>query len=513
MTAPPKTSPKKQIPSSQSVCCYQVMSQLKQIVLLLFLLMGSHTLLLSAERPNIVWIVVDDMSSHFGYQGEKLVNTPHVDRLAKEGVVFSRAYATAPVCSAFRSAMITGMYQTTIGAHHHRSGRGKLKIELPAGVRTVPELFREAGYYTSIADASGKRTGKKDYNFVYDKHKLYDGFDYNHRAAGQPFFAQFHLRGGKLRNVERWYKEAKEGLKHLVDRKAVKLPPYYPDHPVIREDWAQYLDSVNYTDVEVGRIMDRLKRDDALKNTIVFFLTDHGISSARGKQFLYEEGIHIPFVVWAPGLLPKDKIRDDFIAHIDLAATSIHLAGIALPDGMQGRPLFHPEAKPREFVVSARDRCDATVDRIRSIRSGNYKYIRNFYPLRPYLQPSQYKDTKPFMPVLRELYAAGKLNAVQSLHLAETRPEEELYDLSTDPWEIDNLAADPVHRESLIGLRALLDDWIIESDDKGRHQEPMAMYDSDMAPSLQNARKRSPQAAAEKEANIALMKRWLSEGK
>ena len=161
MTAPPKTSPKKQIPSSQSVCCYQVMSQLKQIVLLLFLLMGSHTLLLSAERPNIVWIVVDDMSSHFGYQGGKLVNTPHVDRLAKEGVVFSRAYATAPVCSAFRSAMITGMYQTTIGAHHHRSGRGKLKIELPAGVRTVPELFREAGYYTSIADASGSGTLQK----------------------------------------------------------------------------------------------------------------------------------------------------------------------------------------------------------------------------------------------------------------------------------------------------------------------------------------------------------------
>ena len=489
------------------------MSRLKQILFLLFLSLSSPAILLSAERPNIVWIVVDDMSCHFGYQGEKLVNTPHVDRLAKEGVIFNRAYATAPVCSAFRSAMITGMYQTTIGAHHHRSGQGKLKVKLPAGVRTVPEIFREAGYFTSIADASGQRTGKQDYNFVYDKDMLFDGFDYRLRAPGQPFFAQFHLRGGKLRNVERSYDEARSGLKTLVDRKAVELPPYYPDHPVIREDWAQYLDSVNYTDVEVGRILDRLKRDDALKNTIVFFLTDHGISSARGKQFLYEEGIHIPFVVWSPDLLPKGKTRDDLIAHIDLAATSLDLAGITIPGEMQGRSIFGPDAKPREFVVSARDRCDATEDRIRSVRSGNYKYIRNFHPLRPYLQPSLYKDTKPFMPVLRELYAAGKVNKVQSLLLAETRPEEELYDLSKDPWEIDNLADDPAHKESLIRFRHLLDDWIIESDDKGRFPEPIEMYDSDMEVSLKNARKMSPQAAAQKEANIGLMKRWREEGK
>ncbi len=482
--------------------------------LFLFFALGlSISCSLAAERPNIVWIVVDDMSSHFGYQGENLVETPRVDRLAAEGLVFSRAYATAPVCSTFRSAMITSMYQTAIGAHHHRSSRGELKIHLPDGMRTIPELFREAGYFTTIADASGTRKGKQDYNFVYDEKALYDGIDPSKRAKGQPFFAQYHLRGGKLRNVEKSYEEAKAGLKKLVDPADVRLPPYYPDHPVIREDWAQYLDSVNYTDVEVGRILDRLEKGGILENTVVFFLTDHGISHARGKQFLYEEGIHIPFVVWGPGIVPKGKVRDELIAHIDLGATSLHLAGIDIPEWMQGRPLFGSDAKPRTFVVSARDRCDETVDRIRSIRMGDYKYIRNFHPHRPYLQPNRYKDGKPFMPVLRELHADGKLNEAQSLATSATRPEEELYNLQNDPWEIHNLAADPEYRSTLSDFRALLGRWVMDSGDKGRFPEPMELYDSEMAAYSVKGRKKTPEQTAILEANIVLMKQWRMEGK
>lgn len=466
------------------------------------------------DRPNIVWIVVDDMSSHFGYQGERLVKTPHVDRLAAEGVNFANAYATAPVCSTFRSAMITGMYQTTIGSHHHRSGRGEVKIELPRPVRTIPELFKEAGYYTTIADAAGEKWGKQDYNFEYDRNALYDGIDYNKRAEGQPFFAQYHLRGGKLRNIDASYEEAKAGLNNeLIDPAAVTLPPYYPDHPAVREDWAQYLDSVNYTDVEVGRILDRLKDDDVLKDTIIFFLTDHGISHARGKQFLYEEGIHIPFIAWGPNVLPQGLKRDCLVAHIDLGATSLQLAGIEPPNWMQGRPLFGPNANPREFVVSARDRCDETVDRIRSVREGEWKYIRNFYPERPYLQPNKYKDAKPFMPALRELYAAGKLNDAQSLQMAETRPEEELYNLSRDPWELNNLADDPAYAQQLAELRCRLSNWVLDSDDRGRFPEPESMYDSDMEAVLPRMRKRQPEEAKQLEANIRQMKQWKADGK
>ena len=464
------------------------------------------------SRPNIVWIVVDDMSSHFGYQGETLVSTPHVDRLAREGTVFTHAYATAPVCSTFRSAMITGMYQTAIGAHHHRSGRGELKIQLPEHVRTIPELFREAGYFTCIADASGTRTGKQDYNFDYDPSALYDGIDYNDRKEGQPFFAQFHLRGGKLRNVASSYEVVKKELKgKLVDRNRVELPPYYPDHPVVREDWGAYLDSVNYTDVEVGIILDRLTQHDVIENTIVFFLTDHGISHARGKQFLYEEGILIPFLVWGNGI--EMAQRDDLIAHIDLGATSLDLAGIELPTWMQGQSLFGDNHVERTFVVSARDRCDETVDRIRSIRQGNWKYIRNYYPQRPYLQPCKYKDAKPFMPVLRELYAAGKLNETQSLHLAETRPEEELYNLSTDPWEVKNLATDPRFRGLLADFRGRLSNWELESNDLGRFPESDAMYDSDMEAVTRKMRRKSPDSLEEHLRNIQMMKDWKAQGK
>lgn len=464
-------------------------------------------------RPHIVWILIDDMSSHFGYQGERLVATPHVDRLAREGVVFRNAYATAPVCSTFRSALITGMYQTTIGAHHHRSSRGARKIHLPQGVRTIPELFRAAGYYTTNSDADGKRPGKEDYNFVYDRGDLYDGVDWEQRAAGQPFFAQYQLRGGKLRNVARWHEEMKNGLQSLVAPDQVTLPPYYPDHPVLREDWAAYLNAVQYTDLEVGRILAKLRRAGVLDDTIVFFLTDHGISHARGKQFLYEEGLKIPFVVWGPRWVPAGPPREQLIAHIDLAATSLALAGIQVPASMQGRPLFGSDAKPRDFVISARDRCDETVDHIRSVRKGRFKYIRNYLPNRPYLQPCRYKDAKPFMPVLRELHAAGKLTPAQAPHLADIRPEEELYDLQEDPWELRNLAREPASRETLRVFRGLLADWELASDDRGRYPEPEAMYDSEMAVYLQQVRRRNPDQAAELEANIALMKRWRAEGK
>ena len=405
------------------------------------------------------------------------------------------------------------MYQTTIGAHHHRSSRGEIKIHLPAGVRTIPELFREAGYYTANSGVGGTRPGKEDYNFVYQQADLYDGADWTQRAEGQPFFAQYQLAGGKLRNNKRRYEEVKAGLADLITAAEVELPPYYPDHPVIRQDWAEYLNSVQYTDVEVGRILKRLKKGNVLDNTIVFFLTDHGISHARGKQFLYEEGLKIPFVAWGPKCLPAGSVRDELIAHIDLSATTLALTGIEIPASMQGRPLFGPKARPREYVVSTRDRCDETVDHIRSVRKGNFKYIRNYLPERPYLQPCNYKDGKPFMPVLRELYAAGKLSKPQSLHLAETRPEEELYDLSSDPWEIHNLAGDHVHHQRLAEFRGLLANWELETDDRGRFPEPESMYDSDMAPYLGSKRRQNAKQAADLEANIALMKRWRAEGK
>ncbi len=464
-----------------------------------------------AVRPNIVWIVVDDMSPNFSCYGETAIETPHVDRLAKEGVLFRQAFVTCPVCSPCRSALITGMYQTTIGAHHHRSGRGAEKIHLPDGIQPVPMLFQRAGYYTCISSwPLGEQLGKTDYNFEWAP-SMYDGSDWSGRKEGQPFFAQIQLHGGKYREGKGWRKTVEKTLGSVTPASAVKLPPYYPADDVLLDDWARYLDSVRYTDWQVGQVVARLEKEQLLDSTVVFFITDHGISHARGKQFLYEEGIRIPFVVRGPRL-PRGESRDDLVLQIDLAAASLGFAGISLPDRMQARDIFAKNYRPREFVISARDRCDETVDRIRSLRNAEFKYIRNFYPQRPYLQPNAYKDNKQIVKAIRRLAAEGKLEGPQKLVVAESRAPEELYDLSSDPFEAHNLANEPAYGESLAKLRSQLNAWIRESGDRGETPESEAMYNSDMAVYL-NSKREQPNRLTEQERNIELMKRWAAEGK
>ncbi|MBT3361726.1 MAG: sulfatase [Rhodospirillales bacterium] len=488
--------------------------EIKKLITTLFCLSLLTSALAAENRPNILWIIVEDMSCHFGYQGEELVHTPNVDQLAGEGVVFENAYVAAPVCSASRSGLITGMYQTSIGAHHHRSSRGAHKIQLPKGIKTIPELFRAHGYYTCNSQENPKKYGKEDYNFVYTRKKLYSAPGWSKRAKGQPFFAQIQLRGGKLRNVGKWNDEVNSAIpEHLVSPDEVTLPPYYPDCDEFRKDWAEYLNSVTFTDLEVGKIINRLKTEKLLDNTVIFFITDHGISQARGKQFLYDEGARIPFIVWAPKYL-KPQVEAELISHIDMAATSLDLAGIKIPDYMDAKPLFDENHQPREFVVTARDRCDETVDHIRSVRKGDLKYIKNYLPNRPYLQPCDYKDTKPWMQKLRELDQQEKLNAAQKLVTAQTRPAEELYDLAADPFEINNLAGDKTYAAKLEAIRSLLSGWEKETGDHGVNPESAESYDSSMAAYLSGFRKRKETEKVQSvEANVAVMKRWAAEGK
>ncbi len=464
-------------------------------------------------RPNIVWIVVDDMSANFSCYRETAIRTPNVDRLAAEGTKFTGAFVTAPVCSPCRSALITGCYQTTIGAHHHRSGRGELKIHLPGDVVPVPVLFRKAGYYTCIGgfNATRDRLGKTDYNFEWDR-AMYDGNDWSGRKAGQPFFMQVQLHGGKHRGqgpTPGWHARVKSVFGENTDPDKVTLPPYYPRDPVLLRDWADYLDCCRFTDHEVGDLLARLEREQLLDNTVVFFMTDHGISHARGKQFLYDEGTHIPFVVRGPGV-GAGIVRDDLIEHIDLAATSLALAGIQPPGWMQGRDLFAREYRQRDAVFAARDRCDETMEHLRSVRTERFKYIRNYLPDRPLLQPCRYKDDKAIVQKLRELHAAKQLDALsERLLFAERRSPEELYDLVADPFELNNLASNPDHAGTLQTLRRKLADWESQTADRGRIPESMEMYDSDMAVYLAE---KNP-AREELVRNIKLNKRWARDGK
>ncbi len=472
----------------------------------------------AAERPNIVWIIPDDMSANFSCYGETAIETPHVDRLAASGVKFTHAFVTAPVCSTCRSAFITGMYQTSIGAHHHRSGRGEQKLHLPDDVKLVPKLFQEAGYHTSICNwPTNNKPGKTDYNFEWDE-SVYDSSDWSDRQPNQPFFAQIQTPGGKLRgnDANGWKKvsaTAKRTLGSSTPEAAVKLPPYYPSHPDIVRDWAAYLDSVRVTDAMVGEVVERLEKEGVRDNTLIVFMTDHGISHARGKQFLYDEGIHVPLVISGPGI-DAASVRGDLVEHIDIAALSLAAARIPIPANMQARNILASDYKPRDAVFSARDRCDETVDHIRSVRTDQYKYIRNFLPLRPYLQPCAYKDTKAVLVGLRQWHVLGKLDDVQELIFRETRPTEELYDLKNDPYEINNLASDPAQAKQLNELQSRLKRWMEETSDAGREPESAAMFDSDMAVYLQSLQRKSdPEHLKEISDNIRLMKSWAAEGK
>lgn len=472
--------------------------------LFLFSLATLHAAEESAKKPNILWLVVEDMSPHFGCYGEKTIQTPNVDKLAAGGLLFENAFVTAPICSPSRSALITGMYQTSIGAHHHRSGVG-MKIELPTGVQVLPQLFQEAGYFTSNGGYPGNQIGKTDYNFDFDA-GIYNGTDWKARKEGQPFFAQIQLWGGKIRDGEKNIAAARKQLGSITPTDNLPLPPYYPRTPGILDDWSATLDAVRITDQHVGEIIERLRSEGILEQTIIFFITDHGVSHARGKQFLYDEGTHIPFIVSGPGL-PKGERRKDLIEHIDMAAMSLALAGIPQPKSMQARNALAPDYQPREATYSARDRADETVDHIRSVRTERWKYIRNFLPQRPYLQPNDYKDHKPSLIALRAAEAAGKLNDVQQLIFAKTRPPEELYDLAADPWEVKNLATDPAHAATLLELRTKLDRWMEQTNDQGRTPETESRYDAEMA--VYQGKKHKPEVTK----NIALMKQWAKEGK
>jgi arylsulfatase A-like enzyme len=427
----------------------------------------------TADRPNVLWVFMDDVCPWMSCYGHDAVETEHVDALADRGVRFDRAYSTAPVCTPSRSAVVTGMYQTTIGAHNHYSSfetwRG---IEMSdwdpvhLGVRTIPEMFRSAAYYTF-------NEGKNHYDFVDRDRMLYDrhgdtGFDgpgedapWADRDEGQPIFGQIQLRGGK--------EQVSDGIDR-VDPDAVEVPPYYPDHPVYREEIAHHYDTIQEMDRRLGEIVDGLRADGLYENTVLFFFSDHGMRLPRHKQFCYEGGIHVPLILAGPGL-PEGAVREDLVSGIDVGPTSLAAAGIDVPDHMQGADAFDPEFG-RDYVVAARDRCDYTIDRIRAVVTDRYKYIRNFMTDRPYLQP-QYRDGREYMAVLKDLHERGELNEVQSRFVRDERPAEEFYDLREDPHETENLvhSDDPEHQRALGELRTILHRWIVETDDKGRFPE------------------------------------------
>ena len=427
-------------------------------------------------KPNILWLLAEDIGPEaFSQASTPEARTPIIDQLAREGVRYTRAYTTAPVCSPSRSALITGMYATTIGAHQHRT---KNKSPLPEGVRILPDRLREAGYFTGnivkFPESAGvKGTGKTDWNFI-QQSPAFDTRDWADLKSHQPFYAQVNFN-----ETHRDFRAPPE-----ADPAKVTLPPYYPDHPVIRQDWAAYLDSARDLDRKVGRVLAQLKADGLDHNTIIVLMGDNGQVHIRGKQFLYEEGVHVPLIIrWPPALSPPAGFtpgQEDprLISSIDLTASTLSWAGVAKPTGLQGRIFLGPQAEaPRDLVFSARDRMDETVMRHRAVRDDRYRYIKNFTPEKPFFSPNAYKAKQyPAWNLIQQLHQKGKLNAVQEILCQPRMPEEELYDLQSDPHQINNLArsASPEHQAALTKLRSAVTDWMESTHDRGRLPDPDA---------------------------------------
>ncbi|MEL7588323.1 MAG: sulfatase [Prolixibacteraceae bacterium] len=431
---------------------------IKTIGLGITVLSSSGIVTTAQEKPNILWIVADDLGPDAGCFGTENVRTPNIDKLAYDGIRFTQLHAVVPVCSPSRSSLITGMYPVSVNCHQHRT---RNKTALPGTVLPVTEYFRQAGYYVSNGDGTRPgRPGKTDYNFAFDK-PFFDGVDWSGRKQGQPFFAQMQIHFP--------HRPFKTDPVHPVNRQALTIPPVYPDHPLTREDWAQYLESVQQVDHYVGRIMERLEKDSLLHNTIVFFFGDQGRPMVRAKQFLYDEGTHTPLIIRFPDERKAGSHVDDLLSTVDIPATSLLLAGISLPEHIQGQDIF--SGNKREYVFSSRDRMDETVDRIRSVRNRRLKFIRNYYPARPYTQFNTYKVTMyPVLTLMKVLYKRGKLTPGQAAFMSPVRPKEELYDLTNDPFEMENLSADPDYAADLEHMRRALDEWVARND-KGVYPE------------------------------------------
>lgn len=420
------------------------------------------------DRPNVLWIVLDDLGPELGCYGTPHVSTPAIDALSREGVRYTRCFSTSPVCSSSRSAFVTGMYQTSINAHQHRTREKKPLME---GVKTVMQQFGEAGYFVCDLSASGKkRTPKRDYNFTLEK-GVFDGHDWADREEGQPFFAQVQIHEPHRPFV----RDPQEGR---ADK--MKLSAKYPNHPVIRQDMADYLATVEAGDRRVAEILQRLQTEGLKENTLILLFGDHGRPHVWGKQWLYDDGLHVPLVVSGPGIDKPGTANNDLISLIDIAPACLIAAGIEPYARTEGVDFLAKDFKGRPFIIGARDRCGEAVDRIRAVRNDRYKYIRNFYPDKPYSQISSYKVLGyPATTVLDVLHVQGKLEPAASRMMAPTRPAEELYDIEADPDELNNLAAKSEHRETLLVMRGQLDAWIQATGDLGAIGEgDKAYYDA-----------------------------------
>ncbi len=415
------------------------------------------------EIPNILWIVSEDNSPYLGCYGDTLATTPNIDTLAKSGFLYTHAYANAPVCAPARNTIITGVYANSNGHHHMRS-----RYNMSDKITFFPTYLRQAGYYCT-------NNRKEDYNMNLEQTKdIWDesssNAHYKNRKQGQPFFAVFNIGTSHESSIHKTI--PKDELRHRPED--MVLPPYHPDTPKIRHDWAQFYDKIENMDSQLGDLLQELEDSGQYDNTIIFYYSDHGGILARSKRFVYESGTRVPMIVHIPEkykhLYPETIIEnkvDRLVSFVDMAPTILSLCKIPIPEFMQGRA-FLGEARTEdpEYSFMFKDRMDERYDMSRSVRDKKYRYIRNYLPYRVYGQHLNYLWNAPSIKSWEEAYKNGTCNEIQSIFWSE-KPIEELYDTENDPWEVNNLAQDPIYLPILERLRKANRDWMLEIKDVG----------------------------------------------
>ena len=423
------------------------------------------------DKPNILWITCEDISPHLGCYGDSYANTPNLDQLASQGVVYLNAFATAPVCAVARSTIISGIYASSMGSQHMRClGRR------PQGAKLYPEILRGAGYYCT-------NNAKTDYNFDMDPKSIWDQCDQkahwrNRTDQSQPFFSIFNLgtsHESRVNNADRYANAIRDlTVDQLKKPGEVPLPPYYPDTEDTRELWARYYNIITAMDQQVGSILAQLKEDGLEENTIVIFYSDHGAGIPRHKRWLYDSGIRVPMIVKVPtkfrSWLPHEQgsKTKELVSFIDLPSTALHLAGCTIPSQMQGRSFLGANLMaPRKYIYAGRDRMDERYDMQRCVRDHQYKYIRYYEPDKPFCQYMNTPEKGAIMQEIRRAQAMGKLPKAGIKMMAATKPVEELFNCMEDPDELNNLADDEKYRDKLEELRVAHSQWSDDTKDAG----------------------------------------------
>ncbi|WP_282122016.1 sulfatase-like hydrolase/transferase [Algibacter mikhailovii] len=446
------------------------------------------------ERPNILWLVTEDMGAYIPPFGDNTVATPNLSRLASEGIIYPNLYSTSGVCAPSRAAIATGMYPSSIGANHMRTtsntvqtGLPKYEAVPPSQVKMISELLRENGYYCT-------NNYKEDYQFrapvtAWDESSKYG--HWRNKAEGQPFYAVFNFtethesglfepygfrevetrhyhegdttyvwKNNKLADAKNRMTEAETPV-HLPKDTKFNIPPYLPDNAITRRDMWKLYNNIAEMDRQVGVVLKQLEEDGLLDNTIIIFYGDHGGPLPREKRLIYDSGLNTPMIVRFPKKINAGTKDDQLISFVDFAPTLLSLIGEKPKPYMQGQAFLGKfKAQERDYIHAAADRFDAETDVIRAVRDKQFKYIRNYRPEQGYYLPITYRERIPTMQELLRLREEGKLNEYQSQWFRENKPKEELFDCSVDPYELNNLADNPKYKNELNRLRAEMNEWL-----------------------------------------------------